>query len=94
MGHAALFPHGICPTHLLSHCRWSLQKGFVPLPKSNHAERQRLNLDVFRWGLLQLICLLPHACWRLPGCSLAPCGHIVVHTRASSLPDLTRQCLP
>lgn len=31
--------------------RWSLQNGFVPLPKSNHAERQRTNLDVFRWGL-------------------------------------------
>jgi diketogulonate reductase-like aldo/keto reductase len=28
--------------------RWSLQKGFVPLPKSVNPERQRTNLDVFR----------------------------------------------
>ena len=34
--------------------RWSLQKGFVPLPKSNHAERQRTNLDVFRWVVLSI----------------------------------------
>ena len=30
-------------------CSWSMQKGFVPLPKSNHPERQQTNLDVFRW---------------------------------------------
>lgn len=38
------------PCRALLPCRWSLQKGYVPLPKSNHAERQRTNLDVFRWG--------------------------------------------
>ncbi|KAI7840058.1 hypothetical protein COHA_006189 [Chlorella ohadii] len=40
---------GVTPAQVL--IRWSLQKGFVPLPKSNHAERQRTNLDVFRFEL-------------------------------------------
>ncbi|KAF8294799.1 Aldo/keto reductase [Clavulina sp. PMI_390] len=31
--------------------RWSLQKGFVPLPKSEHPDRIRENADVFCFGL-------------------------------------------
>ena len=31
--------------------RWSLQSGFIPLPKSSNPERQRENLDVFRFEL-------------------------------------------
>jgi 2,5-diketo-D-gluconate reductase A len=31
--------------------RWSLQKGYVPLPKSVHAARQAENLDVFSFAL-------------------------------------------
>ena len=31
--------------------RWSLQKGFVPLPKSTRPERQAANLDVFSFQL-------------------------------------------
>ena len=46
----AVLAAAFCLSPALLPCRWSLQKGFVPLPKSNHAERQRANLDVFRWG--------------------------------------------
>ncbi|WIA19346.1 hypothetical protein OEZ85_003977 [Tetradesmus obliquus] len=31
--------------------RWSLQHGFVPLPKSVNAQRQAVNADVFDWQL-------------------------------------------
>ena len=31
--------------------RWSLQKGFIPLPKSSNAQRQQSNLDVFSFEL-------------------------------------------
>lgn len=31
--------------------RWSLQKGFVPLPKSVKEHRQKENADVFDWEL-------------------------------------------
>jgi diketogulonate reductase-like aldo/keto reductase len=31
--------------------RWSLQHGFVPLPKSVNAQRQASNADVFDWQL-------------------------------------------
>jgi diketogulonate reductase-like aldo/keto reductase len=31
--------------------RWSLQRGFVPLPKSVSAERQAENAAVFGWAL-------------------------------------------
>ena len=31
--------------------RWSLQHGFIPLPKSSNAERQKANLDVFSFEL-------------------------------------------
>jgi diketogulonate reductase-like aldo/keto reductase len=31
--------------------RWSLQRGFVPLPKSVNAARQASNADVFDWQL-------------------------------------------
>ena len=37
---------GVSPAQVL--IRWSVQKGFVPLPKSTHPDRQRSNLDVFR----------------------------------------------
>lgn len=33
--------------------RWSLQKGFIPLPKSVRSERQAVNLDVFGFELDQ-----------------------------------------
>ena len=31
--------------------RWSLQEGFIPLPKSSNAGRQQSNLDVFSFEL-------------------------------------------
>jgi diketogulonate reductase-like aldo/keto reductase len=31
--------------------RWSLQKGYVPLPKSVNPERQKSNVDVFGFEL-------------------------------------------
>jgi len=31
--------------------RWSLQMGFIPLPKSSNAGRQKSNLDVFSFEL-------------------------------------------
>lgn len=31
--------------------RWSLQKGFVPLPKSSKPERQAENAALFDWQL-------------------------------------------
>lgn len=37
---------GVSPAQVL--IRWSLQKGLVPLPKSNNPDRQRSNLDVLR----------------------------------------------
>lgn len=37
--------YGVSPAQVL--IRWSLQMGFVPLPKSNHAERIKTNIDVF-----------------------------------------------
>lgn len=40
---------GITPAQLL--IRWSLQKGFIPLPKSVNPERQATNLDVFGFEL-------------------------------------------
>ena len=33
--------------------RWSLQKGFIPLPKSVKAKRQSENIDVFDFELGQ-----------------------------------------
>ncbi|EKM80657.1 hypothetical protein AGABI1DRAFT_37131 [Agaricus bisporus var. burnettii JB137-S8] len=41
--------HGRDPAQIL--IRWSLQKGFVPLPKSARPERIRSNLDVFDFEL-------------------------------------------
>jgi diketogulonate reductase-like aldo/keto reductase len=41
--------HGVSPAQVL--IRWSLQMGFVPLPKSVHAERIRTNADVFHFEL-------------------------------------------
>lgn len=38
---------GVSPAQLL--IRWSLQKGFVPLPKSTNPERQRENFAVFNF---------------------------------------------
>lgn len=40
---------GATPAQVL--IRWSMQKGFVPLPKSNSPERQKSNLDVYRFEL-------------------------------------------
>ena len=40
---------GVTPAQVL--LRWSLQKGFVTLPKSVHSERMALNLDIFGFAL-------------------------------------------
>jgi 2,5-diketo-D-gluconate reductase A len=37
--------YGKTPAQLL--IRWNLQLGVVPLPKANHTQHQRENLDVF-----------------------------------------------
>lgn len=53
---AALVYHAILVDHvkvLQVLVRWSLQKGFIPLPKSVRAERQAVNLDVFGFELDQ-----------------------------------------
>lgn len=41
--------HGVTNAQVL--IRWSLQKGFIPLPKSSKPERQKENLDVFEFEL-------------------------------------------
>lgn len=41
--------HGVTPAQVL--VRWSLQKGWNPLPKSDDPERIRLNKEVFGWTL-------------------------------------------
>lgn len=54
---------GVTPAQVL--LRWSLQKGFVPLPKSNSPDRQRSNLDVFRCGKCGMqapLCLVHPLC--------------------------------
>lgn len=43
--------HGLDPAQVL--IKWSLQKGFVPLPKSVTPARQKSNLDVFGTPLAQ-----------------------------------------
>lgn len=44
--------------------RWSMQKGFVPLPKSNNPERQQSNLDVFRQALAHCMGTAAVCCFR------------------------------
>lgn len=41
--------HDKTPTQIL--LRWSLQKGFVPLPKSDHEERIKQNIDLYGFSL-------------------------------------------
>ncbi|CAL8462232.1 g1763 [Coccomyxa elongata] len=41
--------HGVSNAQVL--IRWSLQHGFIPLPKSNNPERQKANLDVYSFDL-------------------------------------------
>lgn len=41
--------HGVSPAQVI--LRWHLDRGFIPLPKSVHPERQRQNLDVFGFQL-------------------------------------------
>ncbi|RUS30793.1 aldo-keto reductase [Jimgerdemannia flammicorona] len=41
--------HGKQPAQIL--IRWSLQRGFIPLPKSVHKERIIANADVFGWEI-------------------------------------------
>ncbi|RCI11030.1 hypothetical protein L249_5279 [Ophiocordyceps polyrhachis-furcata BCC 54312] len=41
--------HGVSPNQVL--VRWSLQRGWVPLPKSDRPERIRANADVYRFEL-------------------------------------------
>ena len=44
--------YGKTPAQLL--IRWNLQLGVVPLPKANHAQHQRDNLDVFDFEIRQI----------------------------------------
>lgn len=41
--------HKVTPNQVL--CRWSLQKGWSPLPKSDNPERIKLNADLFGFDL-------------------------------------------
>ena len=41
--------HGVSNAQVL--IRWSLQMGFIPLPKSSNKQRQAENLDVFGFSL-------------------------------------------
>lgn len=41
--------HGVTPNQVL--IRWSLQNGWVSLPKSDNPDRIRLNCDVFGFDL-------------------------------------------
>ncbi|KAG9101253.1 hypothetical protein FRC07_010331, partial [Ceratobasidium sp. 392] len=41
--------HNVSAAQIL--VRWSLQKGFVPLPKSTHEERIAANADVYKFEL-------------------------------------------
>lgn len=41
--------HGVTPNQVL--IRWSLQKGWVSLPKSDNPDRIRLNCDVYGFDL-------------------------------------------
>lgn len=41
--------HGVTPVQVV--LRWHVQRGIVPIPKSQNAERQRENLDVFGFEL-------------------------------------------
>jgi diketogulonate reductase-like aldo/keto reductase len=43
--------HGVTNAQVL--IRWSLQKGFICLPKSSNPERQKVNLNVFSFELDQ-----------------------------------------
>jgi diketogulonate reductase-like aldo/keto reductase len=43
--------HGVTPNQVL--VRWALQKGFVPLPKSDNPGRIKQNADVFGFALDQ-----------------------------------------
>ena len=51
--------YGKTPAQLL--IRWNLQLGVVPLPKANHVQHQRENLNVFDFEIL------PHDMARLNG---------------------------
>ena len=41
--------HGVSPAQVM--VRWSMQQGYVPLPKSVRAERIKMNADVFQFEL-------------------------------------------
>jgi len=41
--------HGVTPNQVL--IRWSVQKGWVPLPKSDDPERIRMNADIYGFAL-------------------------------------------
>jgi diketogulonate reductase-like aldo/keto reductase len=41
--------HGVSPNQVL--IRWSLQKGFVPLPKSDNPDRIKLNAELYSFTL-------------------------------------------
>jgi 2,5-diketo-D-gluconate reductase A len=46
---AAAERHGVSPAQVI--LRWQVQLGCIPIPKSQTAERQRVNLDVFGFEL-------------------------------------------
>ena len=43
--------HNVTPAQVL--LRWSLQKGWIPIPKSDDPERIRLNKELFGWALTE-----------------------------------------
>lgn len=60
--------------------RWSLQQGFIPLPKSSNPDRQRSNLDVYSFELndrdmeVRLLCICTEArniCTSVPSASFS-----------------------
>jgi diketogulonate reductase-like aldo/keto reductase len=44
--------YGKTPAQLL--IRWNLQLGVVPLPKANHAQHRRENIEVFDFEIRQM----------------------------------------
>ncbi|KAG8747771.1 hypothetical protein FRC12_013995 [Ceratobasidium sp. 428] len=53
--HSIFNPKSLQPQHKVSAAqilvRWSLQKGYVPLPKSTHEERIAANANVYEFEL-------------------------------------------
>lgn len=52
--------YGVSPAQVM--VRWSLQKGYVPLPKSVSEERIRMNAEVEGWSIEEEDMLALDAC--------------------------------